>query len=543
MITERLMSPGTWSLKLRDDTPFSVTDAIARFDHIVILPTRPTGSIDGFDDGDLLAAAVDGGYTGVITKQASPTSLAGHGLEWWAGTPKGYGVGTAGTQGLLTTAVTQTTATLSTWVTALCPPSLTVGTVTNTGLSTMTNTYQGLTRREALASVCSLLGAEYRVNADGTVDAADPDLLFTSTPTVVVTRRPGSTEPHITGINGSTIVTAVDVDDFFSKAVVVPKGTGAAVTTTTVAGTAAGLDLLGNTVHVERYIDAPDVPTTLATALGNAALAKYNAERRDLTLRSATYNITRDVRPGDTVWVFDQLAGLTDAANQVVYRGDVLTPLALRVTGLTWPVQHGMGVYCRHTTGAGTATWLDLSDYVAWDTGEVTWEVGAPRRRLVGSKAEYREVSTATLGVNPEVSARMAVGEAWPTATTPTVTQSGTVNVTWARLKVTKADRLVTFDYVGTVNASAGSPVAGNQVVVTLPYTAASSGHIIRGGGLIYDQTISQNLTGLPYLASTTTVGLVPNAANGLLGAVGGFTAALANGDLIQIAGSYEAAS
>ena len=468
-VTQRLMSPGTFSLKLRDDTPFSIISAIDRGDHVVVLPTR-LDPIGGFSDASLLAAATDGGYTGVLTNQTSPTDLAGHGLEWWMGTPKGYGVGTSGTQGLLTTAVSQTAATLSTWVTALCPPSLTVGTVTNTGLSTLSNAYQGLTRREALASVCMLLGAEYRINADGTIDAADPDLLFTSTPTVVVTRRPGSAEPHITGINGSTIVTAVDVDDYFSKAVVVTKGTGAAATATTVSGSAFGLDLLGNTVYVERYIDAPDVSASLATLLGNAALAKFNTERRELTLRSSTYNITRDVRPGDTVWVYDQIAGLTDAANQVVYRGDLLTPLALRVMGLTWPVERGMGVYARRTTGAGTATWTDLSDYVVWETGEVTWEVGAPRRKLVGSKAEFREVSTATLGVNPDIAQRLAGG-------TPTGYVASTSQTTTAWTNNTATETAITSVGISTAlstsrryklvfNGRFSTSVAGDQVIV-----------------------------------------------------------------------------
>lgn len=539
-VAQRLTSPGAWSLKLRDDTPFSITSTLARLDHVVVLPTR-LDPIGGYADADLLDAAA---YVGVLTKQTSPTDLAGHGLEWWMGTPKGYGVGTAGTQGLLTTPVTQSAATLSTWVTALCPPSLTVGTVTNTGLSTLSNSYQGLTRREALASVCALLGAEYRINPAGSIDAADPDLLFTSTPTVVVTRKPGSAEPHITGINGSTIVTAVDVDDYISKAVVVTKGTGAAATATTVAGTSAGLDLLGNTVYVERYIDAPDVPAALATTLGNAALAKFNAERRDLTLRSSTYNVTRDVKPGDTVWVFDQLAGLTDAANQVVYRGDLLTPLALRVIGLTWPIERGMGVYVRHTTGAGTATWTDLSDYVEWETGDVTWEVGAPRRKLVGSRGEFREVSTASLGVNPDVSGRLAAADAWTTYS-PTLTQSGTVTYSTASghavFQVTK-DRTVKVAFRGAVTG--GGPVGPNEITLTLPtgYPARRSAGFLAGQGAVYDSSAGTDYPGQPYQASTTTIDIrstTTNAAERRLGKAV-FTASLGAGDIIDVSFEYE---
>lgn len=412
-VTQRLMGVGSWSLSLRSDTPFSVLSEIARGDHIVILPTR-LDPIAGFADADVLAAAI---HVGPITSMPSPFELHGFSNDWYLGTPKGYGIGTSGTQGLLTTAVTGASATLSTWVTALCPPSLTVGTVDNTGLSTWSNSYLGMTRREALIHVTKMLGAEYRVNTDGSIDAADPDLLFVSTPTVVVTRKPGGRDPHITGVNGTAIVTAVDIDDYISKAVVITKGTGSAAAATTATGSAFGLDLLGNTIYVERYIDAPDVPASNAALIGNVALAKFNAERRDLTLRSSAYDITADVKPGDTVWVYDPISGLVDGANQVAYRGELLTPLALRVFGLTWPVVSGMGVYVRHTTGAGTATWIDLNSYVVWEEGDVTWEVGAARRRLVGSKAEYREVSTATLGVNPEIAARLAGPEDWQTPT------------------------------------------------------------------------------------------------------------------------------
>lgn len=132
-------------------------------------------------------------------------------------------------------------------------------------------------------------------------------------------------------------------------------------------------------------------------------------------------------------------------------------------------------------------------------------------------------------------------GDAWNTWT-PAVVQSGAVTVTATHARYYRAGRFIIFYTALTVS---GSGTSSNNVTMSLPVTAASSGHTIPGGGLIFDSTASTNYPGIPYLASTTTVALVPSAdnANGVLGAVGGFTAALAASDLIQIAGCYESAT
>lgn len=402
-VTRRLMKPGSWSLRLRDNTPRSLYSQIDRGDLMVLLPNR-LQPVEGFTDASLRAAAL---AAGTITAVPSSTDLRGHGLEWWMGTPKGYGPGTAGTQGLLTTPVAFTAGTLSQWVTALCPPGLTVGTVTNGALPTLSNSYQFVTRREALDDVCRKIGAEYRVNPDGTVDAAAPSTLFGSTATVVVTRKEEGRDGPYRGLQGSVISTSRDIEEFVSKAIVVTRGTGQAATATTSTGSTLFRDPQGNLCHVERYIDAPSELAANAGLIGNAALNRFNTERRDLRLSSKTYNVSRFAEPGDYVFAYDAADGLVDAANQVIYRGEVITPLMLRVFGLTFPIEAGSGVYVRKATGVGTYRWVDLSDHVVWETGEVSWEVGAPRRPLAGTAAgPVAEGTVAYLGVNPAISTR-----------------------------------------------------------------------------------------------------------------------------------------
>lgn len=134
-------------------------------------------------------------------------------------------------------------------------------------------------------------------------------------------------------------------------------------------------------------------------------------------------------------------------------------------------------------------------------------------------------------------------GGAWTTYT-PTLNQSNTVTATVTRAVWARYGRTIHFQVFLAVT---GTGTANNQVTVSLPATAASSGFTVIGGGYISDSSAGPaNYVGITYLASTTTAGLqsTNSTALGLLGFSGTpFTAALASGDTITIAGTYEAAS
>jgi hypothetical protein len=131
-------------------------------------------------------------------------------------------------------------------------------------------------------------------------------------------------------------------------------------------------------------------------------------------------------------------------------------------------------------------------------------------------------------------------GGAWSTWT-PTLSQSGTVTCTVTHAKYARYGRFIVFY---TALTATGTGTGAAAVTLSLPTAAASSGHVIPGGGLLFDATANLNYPGVSYLSSTTAVALVPTTApgNGVIGIVE-FTAALANGDLIQMSGAYEAAS
>ncbi len=393
-ITQRLMKPGAFRIGLKEGHPFSAANAVALFDHIVITANR-LEPITGFSDANILANAI---FTGVVTNKPMPGSFEGHDLGYWLGTPDGAG-------DLLDTAVANAAnSTLSTWITSLKPASLAAGTVNNTGTTTRTlGPFQWVTRREAIDAVCRAMGAEWKINPNFTLDVATPANLFVTTPTVVVTRLAEGPDGAFRGLDGRLILKATDVEQYTTSVICVAQGSGSTVATAAASsGATTYKDGLNNNVIMERLVNSPTEPSANAGTVAQATLDLYKNPRWETSLNSRTYTVTRFVKAGDYVYVYDQLAGLTDNANQIVYRGEVISPIKLRVYALTWPVEKGMGVYARRS--GATPTYTDLTDFVQWETGDVNWEVGAATRAIGNDTASAGSV--AYLGANVDVAER-----------------------------------------------------------------------------------------------------------------------------------------
>lgn len=124
---------------------------------------------------------------------------------------------------------------------------------------------------------------------------------------------------------------------------------------------------------------------------------------------------------------------------------------------------------------------------------------------------------------------------------TPTVTQSGSVTVT-----VTKAVYIRTGRWIQghCVLAVTGSGTGANNVVVSIPVTAAATGAV--GSGYIIDASANISYGGISNLASTTTMVIISGGSSAgspaTLGA-SNFTAGLASGDAILAQFAYEAAA
>lgn len=351
-------------------------------------------------------------------------------------------------------------------MTALRPSSLSAGTVSNTGLGTLSATYQWMTRREALDGVCRALGAEWRVNPAFTLDAAKSPDLFVSTPTVVITRKEEGQDGSYRGLDGTLIVTAKDVRQYTTKAIAVAQGQGATAATGSSSGSTSYKDGLNNTVVLERLVNAPSDSSANASTIAAQQVGQWNQVRRELSLNSRTYNVTRHAKPGDYVYVFDQLAELTDPANQITFRGELISPIKLRVYALTWPIERGMGVYARRS--GATPTYTDLTDFVEWEDGsDVQWDVGAAPRSSNDTDAASAG-ATAYLGANASVAGRATSGE-WIDYT-PTFSGTTLGNGAVAGEYAIDANGTVTFSAVFVLGST--SAVTGS-VTCTLPVTGA----------------------------------------------------------------------
>lgn len=365
-VSELLMKPGAWSVTLKEETPAEIlraidwtVTAVAGFGHIYIFNTRVRP--EEFTDANLKSIAT---YAGILLEAPTARSIGGPGMIAWLGDADDKGA-------ILETAVTQSAATLQTWVNALRPASLSAGTSLNSG--SYTGTFQWITPRQALDAVCAALGYEYRVNPDGTLDANTAATLFGSTPTGFVTRRTEGREDYL-GILATQLEQARDLIDYTTKVRAIAK---------TGLGTASGAatpykDINGNSVVMTRVIETPEAED--ANAAATALINKFSATRKGVRLSSSTFAIPSTIEVGASVYVYDPRSGLVDTANQVHFGGELLFPVSLRVYGYTWPIREGMGVAFRD----GNGVWTDLTPWVEWGDGDTTIDVGGYARTLDG---------------------------------------------------------------------------------------------------------------------------------------------------------------
>lgn len=367
------MRLGGWNLALRPETPKSVRGAVDLFDHVIITAS-PVNPLSSMSDANMLALSI---YTGVITDKDEFT-LAGFSPLWWLGTDEGVGpfpTGVGGNEFETRTTVVGVDK-VGTWDTSgITAPlgtilayafdvpinDITLGTVNGSGLTSIlaSGPIAG-TFRELLDFLCGLAGAEYRMKPNFTLDIASAANLFVATPTVVVTRKDGGPDGSRRGVRGPNLSI---------------KSSGRSITThvrayadQTSIGSADAVSFPkapnnSNAIFIRRTTST-DPGTNLNTAATNL-LNLYSTTRDTITLDSAEYAVTRFVIPGDTVYVYDPQAGLFDTANQIPYRGEVISPIKLRLKSVTWPIEAGMGVYLRQT--GSTPTYVDLTQWVSFE--------------------------------------------------------------------------------------------------------------------------------------------------------------------------------
>lgn len=395
-ISEVRQALGSWTLRLREDTPREVLDALTPFGHLAVLP----GRVNPAEYGDNLLAAAR--YVGVYRgrSNADEYTIRGVGMAFWLGDEEDKGQ-------VYEAPVPIAGETFPDAVRALLPATgpITEGTLYAGVPGTYTGVFSWTTPRKALTFLTDTMGSpanpvEWRVNGDGTLDAGPVSSLYRTTPQAVIVRKGVGRDLYLTALPGKATL-ASDVEDYTTRVVLLAQGTGeATVTGSADAALVPYKDLRGNPVRLTRLVSESGTGAGLASARAQLQLNRFTNPRRAVTLSTDAYDIKGDVVPGDYVWVYDPDNGFVDPAAEVAWRGERINPARLRVTEVTWPVRDGWTVAFRD----GEGVWLDLSEYYAPESGETRLVVGDFARALTSAGSEpvgTRPVPDATIPAAP----------------------------------------------------------------------------------------------------------------------------------------------
>lgn len=377
MISERLMAPGSFTIPMRIDAPYGMWSTVKPIDeagggHIVITPEWINPLVAG--DAGMLAASR---YTGPILEKKfddGALTIGGAGMGWWLGDDEAGDV--------YETAVSLSSATLTTSLTALLPDAITAGTIGGTD-GTFTGTFHYEIPRDAIHTVMSVLQAEYRINPDGTMDAGRNTSLFNvSNPPVIVTRFRSGSDPNLIGVPVATLKSTLNSRDYASRALVITvAGSGSKSLDLAVnqSPAASGKDIHGNTiVRTLVYETSPGDAATTGMFLRTELNEHRQTQESTIStgyweLSGGTWNV------GDGFWVFDDPA-FVDTGNSVRFRGDTINPKKMRLIQASWPLVRGMGVAFRDDSGAYT----DLTDWVKWEAQDQSIGLGLQGSDLGG---------------------------------------------------------------------------------------------------------------------------------------------------------------
>lgn len=384
-INEAVQALGSWSLKLKDDTPADVLDVLDYFGHIAVVP----GDYSPEQYGDYLLSTAR--YVGVLRGRTfgNDIEISGAGMAYWLGDEDDKGA-------VIETAVEFTTATgFGTVIAALLPDAVHAGTIYSVGV-TYTGRHVYETPRKAITYVCDTVSTdthpvEWRVNGNATLDAGRVEDLYTVEPSTIIVRKGAGTDLTMRALTGE-LTTEQDIEDYTTRVVLLAEGEGSSIATGEADASSvpsAYKDIHGNEVRLTRMVSESGTSTANATSRAQLALNRFANGRRSLRLSASDYDIAQlsgvgrgSFVAGDYVYVYDPDAGLIDYDNEVPFRGDTLYPIKIRITQTSWPVVDGFSVLFRRTDG----TWLDLSRWIEFENrGRTSLTVGDFSRTLSSS--------------------------------------------------------------------------------------------------------------------------------------------------------------
>lgn len=367
-VTEIKQAQGEWTLRLSEDTPQQVRDALTFYGHIAILP----GELPVAQYGDALLASAR--YVGVLRgwDAADGRTLKGSGMAFWLGDEDGKG-------DVFEAPTVFSNETFANTIRGLLPPS---GSITEGTLFSVAGTYSGKHQwqnpRQALTYVTDTFGAEFRVNYTGTLDAGLVNQLYVTTPKAILLRKGFGADLSLRALPGRMQM-GVDVEDTTTRVVLLAEGEGTSIVTAAANAPATPYkDIHGNPIKVTRLVSESGTEAANAPARAQLQLNRFVNARRAVQLSSNDYDVKGTFVVGDYLNVYDPDNGFVDTTREVYWQGERLNPMALRCVEMTWPVEAGWTVAFRDVNG----TWIDLSPYYVPESGETTIVVGDLPRGL-----------------------------------------------------------------------------------------------------------------------------------------------------------------
>ena len=417
-VTERHMGVGNFTVSFSQEfTPTEIIESIKEWGHIVITPQEV--DVNTLTDSDVLSTSR---YTGIVLNRSleeGVVEISGQGLQLYLGDGQSKGMVIAESKNIgkvrVYTNTTLSETLFNSTVSSGKPYGILRNELGNSQAITQgviyepSGTYIGQhfvqTALSALKEVAEYLNIEYKINANGTIDAGPPANLFdgvNSDPSTIVVKSGYGEDPNFDGVVPQGLRTEFDATDWVSRVDFVGE-VGYFDSATDVAGEAnigsnPYKDLHGNALSRSGLVQQPEIAINQLNSRAQLMLNELSRVKKVLNLDLEQYEVSGDMKPGDYIFAFDPDIGFldtsTDAAAEsrdlyeVTFRGQIITPVKVRVVGLTFPIANGMGVYFRDKDG----NYTDLTQYVQFESGAAQVELGDVIR-FIGDDLRFDEFS------------------------------------------------------------------------------------------------------------------------------------------------------
>ena len=426
-VQEKVMAPGTFQVQLSaTSTPNSIINSIDPWGQILIHTTRVDENT--ISNQDMIKEAR---YVGVVQNleyDLESFMVSGKGTMVYLGDTDSRGLVVAETStsgavrsytndslsdvldrttsapfGLLRTGDTAAQQAVRTKAGSIINP--TTGTTTYTGDHYLESAYK------AVKFVCEHFDAEFYVDNEGYIYAGRPDDIFSghdTDPTAIILREGQGEDPNIEGFIPASITTGFNAEEYITKVELIPTSESKEVSMAEATVSVNEYkDLFNeNLKRIQVVKDASSVESNYQ-ARANLALSEYNRLKKTVNVSLQGYDIAGSFKVGDKIFIYDPEVGFEDTDSkasaesrslfQTVYQGQTINPEKIRVVGMSYPIQDGMGVYYRNSS---TGNIIDLTDYVEFETGDISLEIGDVGQTL--STDFSTSASVINLGTNDE---------------------------------------------------------------------------------------------------------------------------------------------